>query len=101
MQFRAKDAIFTSIFAGNEGRKGSCKTQNGGKTLGRHYQAHRQTVRFFRNERYKIMNNSILQILALRFRALEKTFFIFNVPGLKPPPLGGQLLAIEKAGKLR
>jgi hypothetical protein len=27
--------------------------------------------------------------------------FIFNVPGLKPPPLGGQLLAIEKAGRLR
>ncbi|MDR1230737.1 MAG: hypothetical protein LBK61_04980 [Spirochaetaceae bacterium] len=26
--------------------------------------------------------------------------FIFNVPGLKPPPLGGQLSAVEKAGML-
>jgi hypothetical protein len=34
---------------------------------------------------------------------LDKTanLFIFNVPGLKPPPLGGQLLAVEKAGRLR
>jgi hypothetical protein len=27
--------------------------------------------------------------------------FIFHVPGLKPPPLGGQLLAIERTGGVR